>query len=109
MTITMNYDVAGIDLKALFEQEQADTKHKTGYFCGTGCEWYTKRDGSGQRVIKVAYYAPRVTEKKLVTLWDGTVAKVGHDTVRKNELFPFTLQGLKAAVEFAAKHNEFVY
>lgn len=105
--IAITYNTENVDLKALFEREEADTKHKTGYFCGTGCEWYTRRDGSGQRVIKVAYYAPRVAEKKLVMLWDGTVAKVGHDTVRKNELFPFTLDGLKAAVEFARKHNRF--
>lgn len=105
--VAITYNTENVDLKALFEREEADTKHKTGYFCGTGCEWYTRRDGSGQRVIKVAYYAPRVAEKKVVMLWDGTVAKAGHDTVRKNELFPFTLDGLKAAVEFARKHNRF--
>ena len=92
-----------MNINELFQEAEAD-KHKTGWFRDTYVEWYTKRDGSGQRVIKVAYCAPRVTGKKLVTLWDGTVAKVGHDMVRKNELFPYSPEGLKAAILFSETH-----
>lgn len=96
-----------VDLEKLFEQEAADTKHKTGFFCGTGCEWYTKRDGSGQRVIKVRHIVKRTAPKKMVMLYGGKVVEVGNDTVLKNELFPFTVEGLKAAFEFRKTHNVF--
>lgn len=93
-----------IDLEKLFAEEQADHGHKTGCFRGTGVDWYTRRGGSGVRVIRVQWYAPRRTPKKPVMLYDGKVVEVGSDTVQKNELFPFTLEGLKAAVSFRQSH-----
>ena len=104
--LAVKMNTSGIDLAELFEREAADTKHKTGYFTGTGVDWYTRRDGSNARVIRVQYHEPRTTKKRLVELYDGRVIEYGRDMVRKNQLFPFTLEGLRAAVEFHKEHDK---
>lgn len=83
MLLTVKRNTSGIYFAELFEREAEDTKHKTGYFGDTGCSWYTKRDGSRQRVIRVRHKPLGATRLK-------------------NELFPFTVEGLKAAAEFAS-------
>ena len=41
MMIKIHYNPDHLDLAGLFAEAQADTRHKTGYFMGTGVEWYT--------------------------------------------------------------------
>lgn len=94
-----------LDLAGLFAEEQADTKHKTGCFRGTGVEWYTRRDGTGERVCKVEYMTRRTAPKKKLIL-GGKLVEIGSDRILKSELFPFTLEGLRAAVAFRMSHNE---
>lgn len=95
MMIKIHDNTDHLDLAGLFAEAQADTRHKTGYFTGTGVEWYTRRDGSGERVIKVEH---RVKMAKK--------GKYGSTHRLANELFPFTPEGLRAAVTFRMSHNE---
>lgn len=76
----------------LFAQAEADTKYKKGWFGETGVEWYTRRDGSGRRVIKVRYMVE--------------MAKPGKYSSRRTatETFPYSPDGLRLAIEFAASH-----
>ena len=94
-----------VNLAELFAKAKADTDHKTGFFAGTGVDWYTRRNGSNKRVIRVEYLKPRTAKKQLITLYDGRVIEYGRDMIRKNQLYPFTLEGLRAAVMFAKEHN----
>ena len=105
-SIKPQYDIAEhLDFDGLIAEAAADTKRKTGSFTGTGVEWYTRRDGSGERVCKVEYLTPRVAPKKKC-IWGGKPVEIGSDMVLKAELFPFTPEGLRAAVEFRKGHNE---
>lgn len=103
--INTNYNITDAELASIFEKASNDTKHKTGGFKLCCIDWYTRRDGSNVRVIRVSYEEPRSKPKKLVMLYDGRVIETGRDMVPKNELFPFTLNGLKDAVEFAKSRN----
>lgn len=94
-TLKSHYSADHLDLAGLFAEAHADTRHKTGCFMGTGVEWYTRRDGSGERVIKVEH---RVKMAKK--------GKYGNTHRLAKELFPFTPEGLRAAVAFRMSHNE---
>ena len=105
-SIKTQYDIAeNLDFDGLIAEEAANTKRKTGSFTGTGVKWYTRRDGSGERVCKVEYLTPRTAPKKKL-IWGGKPVEIGDDMVLKTELFPFTPEGLRAAVAFRMAHNE---
>lgn len=75
----------------------ASDAHKTGYFGNAGSakvDWYTKRDGSGERVIRV-YWMEKRTKKP------RRAVRGYSDYVQKQELFPFTEDGLTEACKFA--------
>lgn len=75
----------------------AGDAHKTGYFGDAGStkvDWYTKRDGSGERVIRV-YWMERRTKKQ------HRAVRAYSDYIQKQKLFPFSEDGLAEACRFA--------
>lgn len=99
-----------------FAAAAAENKRKTGYFgcikaaepvktghlagCGVSIDWYTRRNGSNERVIRVQWFAKPVCRVKEYDggYWFWTKKR---ELRERNELFPFTVEGLELAERFA--------
>ena len=89
-----------------FEQFDRETaKRKTGYY-GEGVDMYTKRDGSGQRVFRVQWFerngrfASHAEYLQAIKSL-ATSQPMPREWVECNETFPYTAEGLQAALEFS--------
>lgn len=100
-----------------FTAAAADT-HKTGFFgwtdnadetdtgyvggCNASIDWYTRRNGSNERVIRVKWNSEPVRRVKVYR--NGYEFWTKKRVFRTNEeLFPFTAEGLELAERFAEK------
>jgi len=83
------------EIMSFEEIEKAMAKRKTffvGGLKGCGIDVYTKRDGSGTRVLRVKWYVPNPNNPD-------------HDPylalgIERSQLFAFSAKGLAAAVHF---------
>ena len=86
-------------------------KRKTGYY-GNGVDMYTRRDGSDERVFRVQWYErnkkyptheayKQARQKQRVAGMNGFYCPAGREWVEKNQTFPYTENGLQAALAFS--------
>lgn len=92
------------------EQFRAELgKRKTGYY-GQGIDTYTKRDGSNERVLRVTWFVQNADfatyedfEKAVKRLRksNNPNAKMPRFWHKEERLFPFTDEGLAAAIRMS--------
>lgn len=84
---------------------------KTGYY-GNGVDMYTKRNGNRERVFRVTWPERNVKyptheeykkaeRKQRNARRNGFYFEVGREFVTQTQLFPYTEEGLKAALAFS--------
>lgn len=84
---------------------------KTGVY-GRGVDMYTKRNGSNERVFRVQWYERSVKypthedykkalRKQRVASANGYYCPAGREWVEKNQTFPYSENGLQAALAFS--------
>lgn len=107
-------------MKTFEEFDKQVGMHKTGYY-GSGVDMYTKRNGNRERVFRVQWFERNVKYpthadwKKAVSLAkQGWFPRggLGSEWVEKSQTFPYTPEGLEAALEFnmamKPKRDEFL-
>lgn len=85
--------------------------HKTGYY-GFDIDMYTKRNGNRDRVFRVMWpernskypthddYKKALRKQRSASA-NGFYCPAGNEWVWQNQLFPYTENGLKAAISFS--------
>ena len=96
-------------IKTFEEFDKQVGKRKTGYY-GMGVDMYTRRNGNRERVFRVQWFERNVKypthddwKKAVAHARQGWFPRggLGSEWVEKNQTFPYTPEGLEAALEFS--------
>lgn len=98
-------------MKTFAEFNEQVGNRKTGGY-GYGVDMYTKRNGNRERVFRVQWYErsakypthtdyKKALHKQRVASQNGYYVPAGREWVEKNQTFPYTEDGLKAAIAFS--------
>ena len=94
------------------EYNEAVGNRKTGgYVHGTNVDMYTKRSGSRERVFRVKWYErnsayptheafEKALHRESMLAAKGYGCKIISEWVEKNQTFPYSPDGLEAAIKF---------
>lgn len=86
-----------------FEEFDAEVGNRKTGFYGQGVDMYTKRDGSCERVFRVKWWE-RNSKYPTHRDWEKALrlsSSYVREWVEKQQVFPYTAEGLEAALEFA--------